>query len=59
MLQCKCPNLIPGLRAQPFWNVEEFPWIQHLQNSFEDIRNEFLALRGTDSFQVDCYRDIS
>ena len=50
--QSGCPNIIPGLRAQPFWDTSAFPWVQELEASFPDIRDEFLALR-------DCYNPSS
>lgn len=44
--QMKCPQIVPGLRAYPFWDSAQFPWIQELESSYEDIKKEFLALRN-------------
>ena len=41
----KCPQIIPGLRAHPFWDTKQFPWIAQLEASYEDIKKEFIALR--------------
>eukprot|EP01041_Mallomonas_annulata_P000927 gene928-1797_t len=46
-----CPNIIPGLRAQPFWNTELLPWTIILEENFESIRAEFMSLKGGNSFQ--------
>jgi len=43
--QFKCPQLIPGLRGQPFWDASQLPWIAQLEASYEDIKREFLALK--------------
>lgn len=39
-----CPQLIPGLRSQPFWEASQFPWAVELENHFHEIREEFLQL---------------
>ena len=50
--QMGCPNVIPGLRPIPIWDIHtEFTWIDRLQASYADIVQEFLNLRGTDAFQ--------
>jgi aspartate beta-hydroxylase len=48
-LQKGCPNVLPGLRAHPFWNVsdnETFPWLRDLERSFEELRGEFMTIVG-------------
>lgn len=35
--QSGCPNVIRGLRASPFWNTNEFPWIKNLEAAGPDI----------------------
>eukprot|EP01032_Pedospumella_encystans_P008625 gene8625-10215_t len=41
----KCPQLIPGLRAQPFWDTAQLPWIARLEAAYDDIKREFMALK--------------
>jgi aspartyl/asparaginyl beta-hydroxylase (cupin superfamily) len=43
--QSGCPNVISGLTARPFWDTSNFPWIQALEDSYPDIKREFIALR--------------
>jgi aspartate beta-hydroxylase len=40
-----CPQLIPGLRAQPFWDKSQFSWVSELEAAYSDIKKEFFALR--------------
>eukprot|EP01038_Epipyxis_sp_PR26KG_P012526 gene12526-16801_t len=47
--QCGCPNIIPGLRAKPFWNRNDFTWVEKLEESFELIKQEFLNLKSYNS----------
>ncbi len=49
--QMGCPNIIPGLRCQPIWDTEQFPWISELENRLEAIRSEWIGLRGKNAFQ--------
>lgn len=46
-----CPNIIPGLRAMPWWPAEEFPWLPEIEARAEGIRQELLTLRGQKGFQ--------
>jgi aspartate beta-hydroxylase len=46
-----CPEIIPGLRANPWWDLSEFNWIEQVEAAYEDIRNELLALRNQGGFQ--------
>lgn len=49
-LQRGCPNIIPELRAKPFWDINEhkyeFPWVLNLENKFQVIKDEFMSLVG-------------
>lgn len=57
--QMGCPNILPGLRAQPIWGKggpgsllrEAFPWVALFEDNVDIIRREFLALRGSSAFQ--------
>ncbi len=52
--QAGCPNIIPGLHAQPIWNPSDmdiFPWVPELEALAEDIRQELISLRGKEAFQ--------
>jgi aspartate beta-hydroxylase len=44
--QAGCPNRLKGLTGNPFWDTSQFPWVKLLEDSFEDIKSEFLALKG-------------
>jgi hypothetical protein len=46
-----CPNIIRGLRASPFWDTGEFPWIKNLEAACSGICSELLDLKGHHSFQ--------
>lgn len=46
-----CPEIIPGLRASPWWDRAEFPWIGELEALYPVIREELLALRNLGGFQ--------
>jgi aspartate beta-hydroxylase len=48
-----CPDIVPGLRALPFWEVEmpEMQWLREVEASFADVRAELLQLRGQQGFQ--------
>jgi aspartate beta-hydroxylase len=45
-LQKGCPDIIPNLRAFPFWNREEFPWLSKIEENFETIKREVIGLKG-------------
>ena len=49
--QIGCPEIIPGLRAHPWWDLSEFNWIEQVEAAYEDIRDELLALRNKGGFQ--------
>ena len=49
--QSGCPNVIRNLRASPFWNTVEFPWIKNLEEASPSISMELMGLRGLHSFQ--------
>lgn len=44
-LQVGCPNIIPGLRTQPFWDPSEFPWVKELEESYTLILEEFRGMK--------------
>ena len=46
-----CPDLVPGLRSQAFWDTSEFPWVQELEANYEVIKEELLSLRSKTGFQ--------
>ena len=52
-LQRGCPDLVPRLRAKPFWDASEFPWVRDLEARAACIRGELLQLRdeGRSGFQ--------
>jgi len=50
-LQKGCPEIIPGLRAYPWWDTKEFEWISKLEENYEVIRDELLSLRNQKGFQ--------
>lgn len=41
-----CPQVVPLLRAKPFWDPAELPCLRDIQASAAVIRRELLALRG-------------
>ena len=45
-----CPDLVPGLRSQPFWDTSEFPWVKELEANYEVIKEELLSLRSQSGF---------
>lgn len=50
--QLGCPELIPKLTSRPLWNTSDFPWIATLENSYKEIREELMSLKGKEVFQV-------
>ena len=44
-LQKGCPEIIPGLRAKPFWDTDDLPWVKVIEDHFEVIRAELMSLR--------------
>ena len=40
------PHFLKKLRAQPWWDATEFPWVLRLLQSYADIKREVLAMRG-------------
>jgi aspartate beta-hydroxylase len=40
-----CPDIIPGLRAFPWWSADLLPWLHDLEASYETVRNELFSLR--------------
>lgn len=37
----ECHSYVPGLSIQPFWDTNQFDWAQHLEKSYDKIRQEF------------------
>ncbi len=48
--QAGCPEIIPGLRAYPWWDMVNFQWATAIEAKFDDIKRELLALRGAGGF---------
>jgi len=46
-----CPEILGGLRAQPFWERGVFEWLRPFEEHFVEIRSELLALRSQRGFQ--------
>ena len=48
-----CPEILGGLRAQPFWGRSDgvCEWLRPFEEHFEEIRSELLALRSQRGFQ--------
>jgi aspartate beta-hydroxylase len=49
--QLGCPDLIPSLRASPWWDVSEFSWVPEVEAYYNDIREELVALYRKGGFQ--------
>jgi aspartate beta-hydroxylase len=51
--QAGCPDIMPGLRAQPLWSLSDpgFEWLAELERNYDVIKNELLELRGASGFQ--------
>ena len=46
-----CPDILPGLRAQPWWDPCEFPWVAEVEEAYPLIKNELLSLYRKGGFQ--------
>ena len=46
-----CPEIMAGLRAQPFWDRQQFEWLRPFEEHAAEIRAELLALRSQRGFQ--------
>ncbi|EGR28675.1 hypothetical protein IMG5_170590 [Ichthyophthirius multifiliis] len=46
-----CPEIIPGLRAQPIWTNQDLTWITQIETHFQEIKEEVLSLRNQKGFQ--------
>ncbi|MEO1170995.1 MAG: aspartyl/asparaginyl beta-hydroxylase domain-containing protein [Myxococcota bacterium] len=40
---------IPGLPEQPFYDTAEHPWVEPIENGFDGVKSEFLALLHAES----------
>jgi aspartate beta-hydroxylase len=49
--QLGCPDLVPGLRAQEWWDEAHFPWLSQVEACYNDILEELLALHYKGGFQ--------
>ena len=49
--QLGCPDLVPGLPLRGWWEREQLPWIQKLEEQAAVIRQELLELRSEKGFQ--------
>jgi hypothetical protein len=45
-----CPDIIPNLRANPFWEKEMFPFINVFLENIEVIKKELNNLRNEKGF---------
>ena len=52
-----CTDLMPGLRANAWWDRSDLPWLASLESKAADIREELLSLHETGGFQP--YRNPS
>lgn len=50
-LQLGCPDIVPGLTIQAWWDPTKFLWVQELISNFEIIKNELIELRNNTGFQ--------
>ena len=49
-----CFDIIPNLTAKPVWDKQQFEFVSRLENNFDTIYNELIALKNsnkTDGFQ--------
>merc|ERR1712224_256867 len=44
---------LPGLRASPFWDKHDFPWLLPLEEQFESVRKEVLKAEKLIGFKQD------
>jgi hypothetical protein len=52
-MQIGCPDIIPHLRARPFWDTAQFEWVIEVERSYDFILREFLEMKRKDGlFQV-------
>lgn len=50
-MQKGCPEIIPGLRANPWWDTTEFGWVSEVESNYELIKTELLSLYTKGGFQ--------
>ena len=51
-----CPDKIPGIRAQPVWDTKDFDWVERIEENFNVILEELVALEGLDVSGFQPYR---
>ena len=49
--QLGCPDLVPGLPLQGWWDREKFDWVLQLESKADIIRKELTNLRNEKGFQ--------
>ena len=49
--QSGCPEILPGLRANPVWEASGLEWLRPFEENAAAIREELLALRSGRGFQ--------
>jgi hypothetical protein len=51
--QLGCPEVVPGLRASPFWELSDpgLAWVKEIQDNFSVIKDELMELRHKGGFQ--------
>jgi len=50
-LQLGCPDIVPGLTIQAWWDPARFQWVQELMKNFDVIKKELIELRSNTGFQ--------
>ncbi|CDW77855.1 aspartyl asparaginyl beta-hydroxylase [Stylonychia lemnae] len=48
--QAKCKGIIPGLRAIPIWDKNEFKWIETLEQNYNILKDELLKMVALGKF---------
>jgi len=44
---------LPGIRAFPFWNKADFPWLLKLEERYEDIKAELMQIWNVAGFRAE------
>jgi aspartate beta-hydroxylase len=50
-MQLGCPDLVPNLKIQNFWDPSQFTWVDELISNFNIIKEELITLREGKGFQ--------
>jgi hypothetical protein len=51
-----CPDKVPGIRAQAVWDTKDFDWVERIEENFNVILEELVALEGLDVSGFQPYR---